>query len=719
MINMIETYINGIYETIYDIESFPYKKVSELMKNNIVKKYSGKGKRYGVRLEYINIPCAFDIETTTLTEKVVDKDKIRTVGVDAIVYQWQFDVFINEKHYPVFGNTLEEYTTFINRLAYFCGCNKFGGENKKPRKMVVFVHNLSYEYQFIRDYFKTEKMFATDKRKVLTYTTTNMVEYRCSYKLSGMNLKKFCENSRNVIHGKMNGDLDYNKFRTPLNKNLSLQEIGYCLNDVCGLTECIADRLKDFTMASIPLTATGYVRREYQIACQISGYHAYMQKTAINEEVFTLAREEFRGGDTGANPLYIGKEMHNLIGFDIQSSYPAQMCISDEYPIGKWEKSEFSVENIRKKACLFRCKMTGVERKMNTYLGYLDFGHCRNTKNAVVSNGRIVRCDEMEVTFGNIDFQIFIEEYDIETIEIFDFWICEKGMLPLPIRQKLIEFYTKKTQLKNVKGSEYEYARAKENTNASYGMSVQNPLHNDITDDITLKEWTTVENNNITEMLDKYYSKVENFQHYTWGCWTTQLARKQLRDAIHECGVDFVYSDTDSIKFINPKKHEKYFNDFNKKQIAKCGKVEPQATAFKGSKEYPLGIWDKEFKNIRKFKTFGAKKYALIEGSGDIEVTVAGCSKKCAEYLKKLNSKNPMSEFKIGLVVPPEYSGRTTSWFIDRYKTTHITINNEKIPAASGIAVVPTSYTLGVSDTFEQVLKTEWNVDVTVSDETS
>lgn len=48
-----------------------------------------------------------------------------------------------------------------------------------------------------------------------------------------------------------------------------------------------------------------------------------------------------------------------------------------------------------------------------------------------------------------------------------------KGYLPDEIRKECASWYTKKTELKGIEGSEYEYMKSKNRVNASFGMMVE------------------------------------------------------------------------------------------------------------------------------------------------------------------------------------------------------------------------------------------------------
>lgn len=56
------------------------------------------------------------------------------------------------------------------------------------KRIIIYVHNLSYEFQFMRKWFVWDKIFALEERKVV-YAIMAGIEFRCSYILTGYSLK--------------------------------------------------------------------------------------------------------------------------------------------------------------------------------------------------------------------------------------------------------------------------------------------------------------------------------------------------------------------------------------------------------------------------------------------------------------------------------------------------------------------------------------------------
>ena len=56
------------------------------------------------------------------------------------------------------------------------------------KRIIIYVHNLSFEFQFFRKLFNWEKVFSLEQRKPLQAITVEGIEFRCSYLLSGYSL---------------------------------------------------------------------------------------------------------------------------------------------------------------------------------------------------------------------------------------------------------------------------------------------------------------------------------------------------------------------------------------------------------------------------------------------------------------------------------------------------------------------------------------------------
>lgn len=655
-------------ETIYNISDFPYDKF----------KYSAKIRKGGKhRCNYYDLVGAFDIETTTI--KNVEKPY-------GFMYIWQFCL----EECVCMGRTWEEFIYFIeqlNKTLMLC----------KTNRLVVYVHFLSYEFQFIHNFLQIDELFAKDKRKPL-YFYANGIEWRCSYFLSNMSLAKFCENSELCTYYKKDGDeFDYSKIRTPKTE-LTKYEYEYCYCDVRGLVQCIRSLLQDDTIVSIPLTNTGYVRRYFRNEMKKNPKNRYnFLDMKLTPEQYLLCKKIFRGGNTHASRFYADMILENVASKDEQSSYPACMML-DYFPVSKFMSCSLnnleSFEKYINKYCvIMTVDFYNIELSDDEPIPYIDIGHCEKHSKIINDNGRVLKADFIRISITEIDFNIIKKQYKFSEFSVLTAFFAKRGKLPKEFRKALMFWYSKKTELKGVEGSEYEYMKSKNRVNSSFGMMVSNIVHDEFIFDGV--EWDC-EKADTEKGLTDFYENRNNFLSYQQGIYVTAHARRRLQVGIDILKDDLIYTDTDSLKYLNPEKYEEIFSKINAEIIADCEKSDIPAYAVKDGKKYYLGIFDTE-PTYTEFKTLGAKKYCGShfnkKGKEVFEVTVSGMSKE-----KGSIAVGSCDNFLIGSTY--ENVGRTVSYYNDYSAPFKITVNGDTFTTASNIGVVETTYTLGVTNEY-------------------
>lgn len=659
----------------YNQDDFPYTRIKK--SNPLI----SSTKRY------INHLMTFDIETSTIE---------KTDGTfEGFMYHWQVCI----DGYVCFGRTWKEFLTFLRKM------NRALKNYDEKHKLICYIHNFSYEFQFLYSWIKLENVFAIDKRKPLKAISKDFnIEFRCSYLLSNMNLKKFIENTPNAHYFKGSGDLDYKKVFTP-NTILSMSELGYCYNDVMGLYEAIIYLLKEDTLTTIPLTSTGYVRRECRNNMRKNKKNRkQFLDLKLDDKLYQLCKDAFRGGNTASNRYKTNFINYDVASYDMSSAYPYAM-ISGLYPITPFQEEAITsldmLDDYNNRYCtLAYYSFEKVKLKKGVPFPYIPYSKCiefiapnYETKfkgKEYCYNGRILEAEFIKIAMTNYDYQIFINQYDYDddNVRVEDFYYSHKGFLPKELTDTVIEFFTLKSQLKGIEEKEYEYMKSKNKLNSLYGMIVtdiirQENLFND--------QWEKGENST----LDEYYSKRNNFLTYQWGLFVTAICRTNLQKAIDKIGLDCVYIDTDSVKYCGS--HDEVFEQINQEMIDWCTKNDIINFVEVGNHKYFLGLYDKE-KGYDEFVTLGAKKYAFNQ-SGKIGITVAGLNKKSGA--KELEQKGGLSNFKIGI----EFfdSGRKTVYYNDDKKH-FLTVQGCKIENASNIALVDTTYTLGMTDVMLSIL---------------
>lgn len=237
----------------------------------------------------------FDIETTTLVTGLdEDNNPIR----NAIIWSGQFYDGVQYTQVRDLFSTIE----FLKEL------DQEAIDNYNGEKLLVVVHNLSYEYQFIKSFFSWTNIIATDKRKIISAETKGLI-FRCSYMLSNQSLTKFLKNE-GVPEKYQKTYMDYMIKRYPWTP-LTEEEKEYCANDVIGLHLAMQKRINDCfhkDVNNLPLTSTGYVRKACRDAWSKNIKNKFRFKNeALDLDTFNMLHTAFRGGNTHANRYFVNK----------------------------------------------------------------------------------------------------------------------------------------------------------------------------------------------------------------------------------------------------------------------------------------------------------------------------------------------------------------------------------------------------------------------------
>ena len=673
----------------------------------------------------------FDIETTTLiTGLDIDNNPIR----NAIIWSGQFYDGTD------YIQTRSLYDT-IKRLKIIAEENK-----DNPYKVAIFVHNLSYEFQFIKDFFEFEKILCTSPRKIIAAETDQLV-FRCSYFLSNQSLDKFLKNE-NVEEKYRKTNMDYLVDRYPWTE-ISEEDYIYCMNDVVGLHKALEHRISDCfnqDINNLPLTSTGYVRKACRKAVNANKNNRYrFKKEKLDKETFIMCHDAFRGGNTHANRHYVNKVMKNLGQKDERSAYPAVLLMMD-YPTKffdlkpfKQQEFDYYINHPAKWAVLFEVTWKNIRLKnpAATPVPYLSTSKCdplvfhtvkgnkgknKYKKALQVDNGRILSAKYVTTIITETDYQIIKSQYTWQEEHITRVKVSKKKPIPKELQNQIIEFFMKKTTLKQDEDDPnfnediaYNYARSKELLNGIYGMHVTNPCKSDYTFNNTTHE---VEEDKRDEaiLLEEYYNSFSSFLSYQVGIWVTSYARLWLQEGIDACynpktkRSDLVYCDTDSCKYLNPDLHEAAFEKINNKR-KKLAEKRGAYVDYQG-KRYHLGIYTDEGIALE-FKTFGAKKYMYSyiknekDGSSheEYKITISGVPKKkgkeCIDNAVEKGKLHDPFALKKGFVF---HGIKTTSCYMDHTKVHEYEIDGKKVYYGSNVALYPNSYTLGLTYEFEILL---------------
>ena len=151
--------------------------------------------------------------------------------------------------------------------------------------------------------------------------------------------------------------------------------------------------------------------------------------------------------------------------------------------------------------------------KSKYYNNFISFSKCRNIKKGVYDNGRVVSADELEIVLTDVDFKIILESYS-GTYEILESYFSLYKYLPKKFIDFILEKYVVKTKLKNVEGSEVNYALAKNSFNSLYGMTVTNNIKDEAIFDSG--EWRTRKLDNTEILIQLSNEKTKGFLSFSW-----------------------------------------------------------------------------------------------------------------------------------------------------------------------------------------------------------
>lgn len=684
----------SVEEGIIDRKTF-LQKILEL------KKYLPTQKNRRSEL-YYNVPAAFDIETTSfyINDSGQPEDK------RAILYHWQFGIW----NLVTTGRTWEEFLVFLDAVRVVLDLSD-------EKKLLVYIHNLPYEFQWMRKRIQWEKVFLLEERKPV-YALSDGIEFRDMLKLAGgRSLATVAKDLTKYKVEKMVGDLDYSIIRTPKTQ-LTGKELKYCENDIRVCLSYIQEKIEqDGGIMNIPLTNTGYVRKYCRSKCYTrrNKYRRLMEQLTLEPDEYVQLKRGFQGGFTHANARYVRRLLQLVGSFDLASAYPAAMVLQ-KFPMSKAQFLDHEIDEAELKrylynyCCLFDITITEVAPKL--YQEHpISKSKCRNLEGAVIDNGRIVFADTLTITVTEQDYFVYNEFYSWETILISNFRYYEKQYLPKVFVDAILSLYNDKTKLKGVADMLLEYMISKNMLNAVYGMTVTDIVRKIL--EYTLEGFQPAKSPDLVESIDRYNKDPKRFLFYPWGVWVTAYCRATLFSAIIACGDDYVYADTDSVKILNPEKHMDYFEAYNDKimllikEAAEFRNQEPSLyfPINRKGKKCPIGVWDNEGV-YDEFKTLGAKRY-LVRHGDEYTLTVAGTNKKkSCDYL--VASGDPFKMFDDKLRIPREATGKLLLKYIDD-ETEGWVIDKDGSPyhyhELSSIHMENAEYNLSLADEFIKYLE--------------
>ena len=651
---------------------------------------------------------AFDIETANLYEwpdgtvTGFDYDKPPKAYEKAekrgymIVWQMSIDGRI------VVGRSWDLFLDTLRKLRERIGAN-----------LVIYIHNLAFEFQFLRNVIEDFEVFAREPRRPMKAWSPSLgVEFRCSQMLTNAKLedvpKLFHLDVRKAV-----GKWDYDTVRTP-ETPLTDEEIEYITGDVLVL-DALIRQMRDLYkhVQRIPLTNTSRLRKEcnalyknkWWTKCKIADQNETDPKT------FAKLKACFAGGYTHANAIYVNRVIKNVESDDEASSYPAQMC-GRKFPIGPFQPSRAKAPEDLKPAFAYilHVKLTNVTSRLSNH--YISFSQCLKRRGTYCDNGRIIMASMLDLWITDIDLKIIMKAYLIGKVEILEALCAPYGYLPTPYVRFILDLYQAKTELKGIEEFMRAYDESKVKINTAFGMMVTDTVRDEVV--FSGNEWK--DNHELTmkeieDALERAKDPNRCFLSYAWGVWVTAWGRWALWSVITAPGCDeaIIYDDTDSVKFSKKKSKgcvEKAIATYNAEIMEELRKamiwhglpLDSFRPKDRKGKEHPMGVFEKEA-IYEEFITQGAKKYAY-RLDGEVHTTVAGVAKTYRdEDGRKHVFLQDLHKFKTGLKWDYKHSGRTVAFYPE--DQTPVTVQGHTFTERFGVCIAPTEYTLGVTDEFE------------------
>lgn len=555
------------------------------------------------------------------------------------IYQWCFE--FNGQYcigrYP--SELIEQFKTLVE---YY--------ELNEKKRLVIYVHNLSYDhvylYKQLVEEFGEPEILAIKSHKVLT-ARYGGIEFRCSYLLSNMSLSAWGKKLKCPVR-KMDGAIDYETIRYP-DEELEQVDWEYMVNDVAALKCCLLYEMIEGNdnIVTIPLTSTGYVRRDCRRAArEEEGFRDWFKKTALTPECYDGLVWAYAGGLTHGNRFLAGKTIDDAGHDDYKSFYPSVDMLR-YLPMGQWlhiysweETPEpFSSERLSKylttKCCLIQVCFNNLRLRKHVTCPcvskhkIMSAPFCKFTINEAgtvgTDNGRVINASgDVLMWVTELDYYWIIEQYETDGQKILQLFTCDRDYDRDCIRNVTNEYFKIKESLPK---DSYFYTKSKNKLNSIYGMKSTSIVRPDVVLDTETGLWTETKDmseENIEEQLNKYYKSYNSFNNFSHGVYITSWARFLLLKVIRDIyGYDkYIYCDTDSVFYKKDPEIIKRRDAFNKEVIELNKSLGLGVPNRSGGISY-IGILDTEA-DIKRFRFLHAKCYAFETLDGELHCTIAG-----------------------------------------------------------------------------------------------
>lgn len=662
----------------------------------------------GKNIKYRQSVISFDIETTSYVEykTVKHRDGTKTKEVDR-KHAWMYLAdFCNEGIHFTYRtwNGVKEYLDSLSR------------QLDKNERYIIWVHNLSFEFQFMKAFLKLTEVFCRKSHNVLRCVYKN-IEFRDTLALSNCKLERLAINEKLPVQ-KLVGDLDYSLIRhqsTPISE----KELAYQHNDTEIVYYYILKKVKEYgRVEAIPMTSTGEVRELFRRELGKEGlekmHNLVVLYSAHSMELQNLLIQIYAGAYTHCNYQAIAQILYDLECDDIASSYPYQM-VSKKYPT-IWFKMKENTNLYN----LFS-KYSPLDYAVACEVEFYNFvsKHCHNiishhkcmkiSEDYIEDNGRIVSASYIKLAVNEIDLMNIVDFYNFDGCKISNVYLSKKEYLPKELVAIVLKLFKAKTELKGIEEEEENYMRSKQRINGVYGSAVFNILDSGTYFDEESNYKFLKDEKTFKDFKD-YTNNPNQYLWYSIGVWVTSYARRQVLTPIKKMSENAIYCDTDSVKGKSAKRYRKLWKHLNAQvrqeflDAMNFHKFSPVDYTFidKHGVEHFMGVFEKE-EPYKRFKSLGSKRYLVEYYDGRMSSTVAGAPKNLWKELGNTNDER-FENFNNGFTMK---NCKLTHTYVEEERELFVTDylgNNEIVDTRSGVCLTPANFSMNMSEQFFEFL---------------
>lgn len=590
-------------------------------------------------------------------------------------YLWTFTFDLTGE--IIYGRNWADLNEFFDLLEQY-------GYNSEHR-LIIYLNDLTQFFHYARTQIHIEPEVLAKSPAELIIFYSNGLEFRDFQLYSEKDIDKLIRlNNATIEHIKP--DIDGLSDRVTLTD----EEIEYSAARVLEMTNYMRKEL-DFVyqgiVKNIKLTKTRRIesimtakRRQNDDEQQ----RCYWRIHAMNplstdfgrSTLLPMLQKAFFGGINFFEKGIINKLYENVSSADIVSAYSAEFLMS-KFPISKFKvlkpptdyKQIIEDREYNTRALLIVFEARGVSLKPDGLAilpadnkhYFVDYHNPQERKEAIqrTTHLKLTNASYIKMCLTDIDFELFVRYYKIESCEIKSVLGATYGYLPEYIIQTVAELYAnkrlRKQKLRDLKKAgivdaieEELYDDDKTAIARLYGIFTQSPYVVKYGFDANTKNLKVIESNHLNS----------SSQHrpvvYQWGVWTVARVRQRLsrlRDTLRAGKVKTLSGDTDCINFTGSADNiiSEYNANVNIKIQKRCRAIgiDPALLADLGTLEVS---------HYKLYRMTAIKQYAYVResDSGDVfEFKAGGMNTKCKYF--DLYSNNPIKKiehFRCGLVIP-------------------------------------------------------------------